>query len=102
VLTLTGSATSISALSAFSPSGRWVLFGRRSWVPIGRRLTHYGALHLYGHSHGSLPGCGRSLDVGVDCWDWRPATVPEILERMAEDARREGGPAAAAALAEAA
>lgn len=72
-------------------------YAQRTW-----NKAHYGALHLYGHSHGNLPGCGRSLDVGVDSWDWRPATVPEILERMAEDARREGGPAAAAALAEAA
>lgn len=27
---------------------------------------HYGAWHLYGHSHGNLPGIGRSMDVGVD------------------------------------
>lgn len=27
---------------------------------------HHGAMHLYGHSHGSLPGLGRSVDVGVD------------------------------------
>lgn len=27
---------------------------------------HHGALHLYGHSHGSLPGLGKSVDVGVD------------------------------------
>lgn len=26
----------------------------------------YGAYHLYGHSHGSLPGIGRSMDVGLD------------------------------------
>jgi calcineurin-like phosphoesterase family protein len=28
--------------------------------------SHYGAWHLYGHSHGDLPPLGRSLDVGVD------------------------------------
>jgi len=26
----------------------------------------YGSYHLYGHVHGSLPGVGRSMDVGVD------------------------------------
>lgn len=72
-------------------------YAMRTW-----NRSHYGVLHLYGHSHGQLPGCGRSLDVGVDCWDWRPVTVPEILERMAEDAARIAGPVAAAALAEAA
>jgi len=28
--------------------------------------SHYGVMHLYGHSHGSLPGYGKSVDVGVD------------------------------------
>ncbi|MEQ4599964.1 MAG: metallophosphoesterase family protein [Methylobacteriaceae bacterium] len=72
-------------------------YAHRTWDGL-----HRGVLHLYGHSHGSLPGCGRSLDVGVDAWDWRPVTVPEILEAMAIDAARTGGPVAAAALAEAA
>ncbi|AMB45084.1 metallophosphoesterase family protein [Methylobacterium sp. AMS5] len=78
---------------------RFVLshYAMRTWDGL-----HRGALHLYGHSHGSLPGCGRSIDVGVDCWDWRPVTVAEILEGMEADAARTGGPIAAAALAEAA
>lgn len=78
---------------------RFVLshYGMRTWNRI-----HHGSLHLYGHSHGSLPGCGQSLDVGVDVWDWRPITVPEILERMEEDAARIGGHVASAALSEAA
>lgn len=63
---------------------------------------HRGALHLYGHSHGALPGTATSLDVGVDCWDWRPVRLAEILEALAETAAREAGPVAAAALAEAA
>lgn len=47
--------------------------------------AHRGAIHLYGHSHGGLAGHGRSLDVGVDCWDFRPVTLDEIrptLERQ--------------------
>lgn len=27
---------------------------------------HHGSWHLYGHSHGSLEGTGRSIDVGLD------------------------------------
>lgn len=28
--------------------------------------SHYGSVHGYGHSHGSLEGLGRSMDVGYD------------------------------------
>ncbi|SFE90196.1 metallophosphoesterase [Methylobacterium sp. yr596] len=42
-----------------------------------------GALHLHGHTHGSLPGTSQSLDVGVDCWGFRPVGLDEILLRMA-------------------
>ena len=36
-------------------------FSHRVW-----NMHHYGAWHLYGHSHGSLPGIGKSMDVGID------------------------------------
>ncbi len=44
--------------------------------------AHHGALCLYGHSHGSMPGNSQSLDVGVDCWDYCPVTLDEIQARM--------------------
>ena len=44
---------------------------------------HRGHLHLYGHSHGSLPGTRISLDVGVDCWNWTPVQLADIQRRMA-------------------
>jgi calcineurin-like phosphoesterase family protein len=50
-------------------------YGLRTW-PGSRR----GAIHLYGHSHGTLPGNAQALDVGVDCWDFRPVTLGEIKE----------------------
>lgn len=53
-------------------------FGLRTWVGAAR-----GAIHVYGHSHGRLPGNSRSLDVGVDCWDFRPVSLPEIQARLA-------------------
>src|SRR5664279_3833835 len=52
-------------------------YGMRTW-PGSRR----GALHLYGHSHGTLPGNAQCLDVGVDCWDFRPVTLPEIRAKL--------------------
>lgn len=39
-------------------------YAHRVW-PAG----HHGSYHFYGHSHGSLPGIGRSRDVGVDLQD---------------------------------
>jgi calcineurin-like phosphoesterase family protein len=50
-------------------------YALRTW-PGARR----GAIHLYGHSHGTLPGNSQSLDVGVDCWDYRPISLPQIRE----------------------
>lgn len=44
--------------------------------------SHRGAIALYGHSHGSLPGNNQSLDVGVDCWDFYPVNIHEIKERL--------------------
>ncbi|MFT8242418.1 metallophosphoesterase family protein [Roseomonas sp. BN140053] len=45
--------------------------------------SHHGSLHLYGHSHGQLPGDRQSCDVGVDPWDYRPVSMAEIRERLA-------------------
>jgi calcineurin-like phosphoesterase family protein len=41
--------------------------------------SHRGSLMLYGHSHGHMWGTRQSLDVGVDCWGFKPITLPEIL-----------------------
>jgi calcineurin-like phosphoesterase family protein len=43
---------------------------------------HRGALMLYGHSHGRLPGTRHSLDVGVDCWNYFPVSLDEIRARL--------------------
>lgn len=52
-------------------------FSHRAW-PKG----HHGAIHLFGHSHGSLPDFGRSTDVGVDAQDYKPVHLDEILDMM--------------------
>jgi calcineurin-like phosphoesterase family protein len=45
---------------------------------------HHGVYHCYGHSHGNLPGIGRSLDVGVDVRENRysPVSSEEIIDRL--------------------
>lgn len=47
---------------------------------------HRGSWCLWGHSHGTLPPFGKSVDVGVDCTeistDYRPYSFKEIKEYM--------------------
>lgn len=52
-------------------------YGMRVWPAM-----RHGSVQLYGHSHGKLPGNRQSLDVGVDAWDFRPVTWPEIQARL--------------------
>jgi calcineurin-like phosphoesterase family protein len=42
-----------------------------------------GAVHLYGHVHGTLPEEGRSTDVGVDCWRCAPIDLATLLDGLA-------------------
>lgn len=53
-------------------------YAMRTWPRSG-----HGSIHLYGHSHGNLPGDRQSCDVGVDCWDFRPVSLQEIRLRLA-------------------
>mgnify|MGYP003346155505 FL=1 len=59
-------------------------YGQRVW-----NKSHYGSWHLHGHSHGSLPPLGRSVDVGVDSpyvtgkAEYRPLSFDEIEAFMA-------------------
>jgi calcineurin-like phosphoesterase family protein len=64
-------------------------YGMRVW-PEQRR----GAIQLYGHSHGRLPGTSLSIDVGVDCWNYMPVNLKQILDRIKElpEADPEGDP----------
>lgn len=72
-------------------------YAHLSW-PDSRR----GRIHLYGHSLGAIAPTSRSCDIGVDCWSYRPVTIPEVMELLADVAAREAGAAAVAELAEAA
>jgi calcineurin-like phosphoesterase family protein len=67
--------------------GLWLShYAHRVWPRM-----HYGELHLFGHSHGSLPGTAASTDVGVDCFGFRPVTLAEIRVRLAENAQAANG-----------
>jgi calcineurin-like phosphoesterase family protein len=50
--------------------------------------SNKGVIMLYGHSHNTLPGFrtssgGGTLDVGCDCWDFRPVNLDQIKARIA-------------------
>ena len=69
-------------------------YGMRVWP-----RSHHGAIHLYGHSHGNLPGDNQSVDVGVDYPEWamRPVSLPEIMGHLKTlPARDPGQPQASA------
>lgn len=46
--------------------------------------SHYGAIQLFGHSHGTLPDDpnSRSMDVGVDCHGYAPIHLNDVLLKM--------------------
>lgn len=49
--------------------------------------SHKGTIHLYGHSHGTIPDHGKSMDVGVDVayrmfGEYRPFSIDEIIQIM--------------------
>jgi calcineurin-like phosphoesterase family protein len=50
----------------------------RTWPGIRK-----GALMLYGHSHGRLPGNSQSMDIGVDVVGYRPLRINEIKAYLA-------------------
>jgi calcineurin-like phosphoesterase family protein len=53
-------------------------YAMRSWYK-----SHYASWHLFGHHHGKLPPYGLSFDVGVDAWNYYPASLYYVAEKMA-------------------
>ena len=47
--------------------------------------SHFGSYHLFGHSHNTLPDDPNSLsfDVGVDCNNYEPFSLEQVVARMA-------------------
>ena len=53
-------------------------YALRSWPGIRK-----GALQLYGHHHGRLPGNSQSMDIGVDVLGLAPVRLATIKARLA-------------------
>lgn len=91
VLELPWSAPPVHYAETSVDGQRLVLFhyGLRVWNGMRRK-----AVHLYGHSHGRLPGSDRALDVGVDCWGYAPVGLARIRKRLAGNPPHAGEPEA--------
>lgn len=64
-----------------SVEGRHVVachYPMRAWPRSFR-----GSLHVFGHTHGTLPGTTQSCDVGVDAWGYRPVSLEQVIDAMA-------------------
>ncbi len=53
-------------------------YAMRTWPGIRK-----GALMLYGHNHGRLPGNSQSMDIGVDVMGFAPVRLNTIKARLA-------------------
>lgn len=76
--------TSIDKMDVISINKQRIVlchYAMRTW-----QFQGHGSWQLYGHSHGNLPDDPNSLslDVGVDCWNFLPVTLPQIEARMAK------------------
>ena len=82
-----GYVKSISDYKEIRVNGQFIClfhYGARVW-----NRSHRGSWMLYGHSHGSLPPYGKSVDVGVDATfilngrtEYRPYSFLEIKQFM--------------------
>lgn len=79
-----GKIESIQNYAELKVAGKMIVlfhYGQRVW-----NGSHRGSIHLYGHSHGSLPPFGKSVDVGVDSkeitHEYRPVSLDEVIKYM--------------------
>jgi calcineurin-like phosphoesterase family protein len=71
---------SVGTYRELEVDGTWLTlchYPLRTWNHMGR-----GAINLHGHSHGRLAPLPRQVDVGVDCWDFRPITLEQIRNQL--------------------
>lgn len=76
---------SVSPLLEITDQGRRVVLCHYKMAVFNK--AHYDetrgrSYQLFGHSHGSMPGNTQQIDVGVDCWDFRPVTLDQCIARM--------------------
>lgn len=48
----------------------------------GWNKAYYGSYHVFGHEHGNMTPYGKSFDIGVDCHDFYPISIEQIIDKM--------------------
>lgn len=51
---------------------------------VGQRPADAGLVLLHGHVHERWKVNGRQVNVGVDVWDYRPVSDPQILSALTD------------------
>lgn len=44
--------------------------------------AYHGAVHLHGHCHGTIKPTSKRIDVGVDCWNFTPVMLDQVMARQ--------------------
>lgn len=76
----------VRALPHWASTNEYVELPEHGLVLCHYALRHWrnqsrGWTNLHGHSHGHLPPMTRQRDVGVDCWDFTPVPLEDLLRR---------------------
>ena len=46
--------------------------------------NYKGTIQLFGHVHGHMPPYGKSFDIGVDCWNYTPVSLEQVMAKAAK------------------
>jgi calcineurin-like phosphoesterase family protein len=49
---------------------------------ISWEASYHGEWHLFGHCHGKYQHPGKAFDVGVDCNEFTPVSLDEVVRRL--------------------
>lgn len=67
----------------FHVDGQKVLFVMCHYAMRVWNKSHHGSVHLYGHSHGTMPDAGnRSMDVGMDPHSMLPVSLEQVMSTI--------------------
>lgn len=66
----------------FDYNGKDISITLCHWCMRVWRKSHFNSWHLYGHSHGKLSPIGKSWDIGVDCNNFTPLSLEDVIKIM--------------------
>lgn len=46
--------------------------------------SYHGSFCFHGHTHGTYVGVGNIVDVGVDCWNFKPVSYDELESHLSK------------------